>query len=107
MDNANATFTIQPPKDIESLNFQRDISKVKSILEQTTQDMPFNLQSIRLGRASIQIELEVPSINSKQIIQRIRNRISYFNTVFQQVKFFGCCFKFYILCPQINVILFY
>ena len=86
MDNANATFTIQPPKDIESLNFQRDISKVKSILEQTTQDMPFNLQSIRLGRASIQIELEVPSINSKQIIQRIRNRIPYFNTVFQQVE---------------------
>jgi len=86
MDNANATFTIQPPKDIESLNFQRDISKVKSILEQTTQDMPFNLQSIRLGRASIQIELEVSSINSRQIIQRIRNRIPYFNTLFQQVE---------------------
>jgi hypothetical protein len=85
MDDATADFVIQPPKDVRDLNFQRDLFRLSSILQDVTYDMPFNVQNIKIGRANINVVLDIEAISSKNIQKRLESRVSVLSTIFQKI----------------------
>lgn len=85
-EDTTAVFTIEPPKDQRILDFRKDLRSLETILTEITEDMPFNVQTVRLGAASLRIEATFESALPKGIQKQIADRISQLNTLFQPTE---------------------
>ena len=88
-EDTTAVFTIEPPKDQRILDFRKDLRNLETILTETTADMPFNVQAVRLGAASLRIEATFESAPPKGIQKIAADRISQLNTLFQPTEQFA------------------
>lgn len=83
MDDTTATFSIQPQKEQRVIDFQRDLSRLPTILEKLAVGMPFKLKDAQLGRASLKIELPFETKPEKNIKKQVAERLSHLNSLFQ------------------------
>lgn len=84
-DDMTADFVLQPPKDIRILDMSRDISQLADRLRDAIQDIYPMVDSVRLGRVSMNVELKFEGQPPKQIRQTIATRLSKLGTLFQRI----------------------
>jgi hypothetical protein len=85
-DEGDAEFRIQPPKDIRSLDFRTDLSQLLETFQEISTDMPFNLNSVRLGKANITVDLDFKGRPPKNIRSIVESRLEYLGPIFQKIS---------------------
>jgi hypothetical protein len=81
MDDTTADFTILPPKEKKVLEYDKYFRNLPEILEQASNEMPFQVDRVRLGSASLQIKIKFDSIVSKNLRESVLDRLSYLDTL--------------------------
>ena len=84
-DDMTADFTLQPPKDIRILDMSRDIGQLADKLREAIEDIYPMVDSVRLGRISMNVELKFDGQPPKQIRQTVVNRLAKLGTLFQRI----------------------
>jgi hypothetical protein len=84
-DDTTANFVIQPPKDQRILDYSKDLSDLPTIIEKISVGMPYTLQSVKLGKASLNVEISFETLPPKNIKNQVAERLYYLNTLFQPV----------------------
>jgi len=85
-DDGDAEFRIQPPKDIRSLDFRTDLSQLLETLQEVTTDMPILLDSVRLGKANITVDLDFKGSPPKNIRSIVESRLEHLGPIFQKIS---------------------
>lgn len=85
-EDGTSDFIIQPPKNIRSLSFQRDLVNLANTVMEASNDMPFKMDAIKLGRANLSVELQLAKIPPKEFRAQLIKRIAAFNTLFQMTE---------------------
>jgi hypothetical protein len=81
MDDTTADFTILPPKEKKVLEYEKYFRNLPEILEQASNEMPFQLDRAKLGSASLQIKIKFDTIVSKGLRESVLDRLSYLDTL--------------------------
>jgi hypothetical protein len=84
-DDTTANFIIQPPKDQRILDYSKDLSELPTILEKVSVGMPYPIQAVKLGKASMNIEISFETLPPKTIKNQVADRMFYLNSIFQPV----------------------
>jgi hypothetical protein len=85
MDDRTADFVIQPPKDQRILDVRKDLNQLAIKMQTAMQDLVPNINSAKLGRASMNIELKFTQLPPKDIRQKVASRIGGLTTLFQRI----------------------
>jgi hypothetical protein len=85
-EDGTADFILQPSKNMDSIDFQRDLSNLSSTILEATQDMKIRAESVKLGRANMTVQLQFMSQPPKNIIDIVLRRVKEFHTIFQRIE---------------------
>jgi hypothetical protein len=85
-DEGDAHLKIQPPKDIRSLDFKTDLSNLGEILTEVSQDMPYNLQAVKLSKANLTVDLDFRETPPKNISTQVEKRLTYLESILQPIS---------------------
>lgn len=84
LDDTTADFTVETPKDQRIMDFSRDLRNLESALIASAEGMPFDVQSIQLGKAHLRIELHFESAPDKKIRKIVQTRMAQLTSLFQE-----------------------
>ena len=85
-DEGDAHLKIQPPKDIRSLDFRTDLANLGEVLTDVSEDMPYDLQAVKLSKANLTVELDFKDTPPKNIKTLVENRLKFIESIFQPIS---------------------